>query len=131
MKMKRIVMLFLLLFCPLIVLAAVVGVSGKNTTILNAATTTGASDTYQFTDARNRPLRLHKVNITGASGTATVTVEGNDRISSSWYTLCTLAFDIPASSVSTESCTIESPWPYIRHNVTAASGATITSTVSQ
>lgn len=128
--MKRLIVAFLFLF-PVFALGAVIGVYGKITTVLSGATSTGAGNTYQFSDQRNSSLRINKTSMTAgaASGaTATVTVEVNDNVSNPWITACTLNV---SSSVQSDSCVVNAPWQYMRHNVTAISGATLTDTIQQ
>lgn len=127
--MKRFIAAFLFLL-PIAALAAVVGVYGRVTPILKVATVTGASNTFQFDSSRDGPLRANKVSAgTGAGvGTATVTVEVNDNIANPWITACTLTITAIATS---DSCITNAPWPYMRHNITAISGVTVSSTISE
>ena len=126
--MKRLITAALFLLFPLITLAAVIGVNGKITAILNAVSTTATSDSFQFTDLRNVPLRAHKASIVSGVGSATVLVEVNDNLANPWITACTLAV---TSAVTSDSCVSNAPWPYMRHRVSAIASAQVSSTISE
>jgi len=125
--MKRLVLALILLCASVLAHADVIGVSGRVTPVLAAATTTATSNTFQFTNNRDAALRAHKASITAGAGTATVLVEVNDNISRIWVVACTLN----VTAAAPDSCITNAPWPYMRHRISAVTDATIYSTIME
>ncbi len=126
--MKRILAALALFLIGAVAHADVIGVSGKLSTLLNGVTTAVSSNSYQFMNARDVPLRAHKVTSTAGTGTATVTVEVNDNISHGWLVACTLNV---SNTTPSDSCITNAPWVLMRHTVTAISGLTLSSSISE
>jgi len=93
------------------------------TTLLSAATTTGASTKVGV----EAPLRAYYANGTtsAGSGSATIKIEGTNvtapTLDDEWVTLGTITLTL-GTTVTADGFVSQAPWRWIRANVTAISG---------
>ncbi len=104
--------------------SVVQGFIGRYVTIISAASSVAATPTYSSSTLNKGFVAT----ITGTSATATVLAEISPD-GTNWATVCT--FNL-SNSVPSDSCNVVGPYPFIRGEITAASGpAAVTLTESE
>lgn len=87
--------------------------------LMNAKTDTGAGTTYMADFAGTSTIQAW---ITGP-GTATVLIQVSNN-NSNWLTLATMSLD--SGGTTSDGFVMEAPWMYVRGNVSAITGGSIT-----